>query len=115
MSKYLGGRPRLPRQPCESCGRPVKRRWSTGGRKTRFCSPECVPRALKSEGAIKGLRGRLLTSLKFRKQRFGEIIARVQAGNLAAHDAMTTAYKMGYDAGYHVCQRRAEAGHVEAE
>jgi len=93
----------IPLPNCETCGNPVKDRWRVKGVPTRFCSNQCVPRALRSAG---GRRGRLQAAVRRRLARHRGHLKRLQElGRVSGEDLLATfaaisreEYHRGYSA-----------------
>jgi hypothetical protein len=66
----------IPLPNCETCGKPVKKRWRLKGVPTRFCSNACVPRQIRADG---GRRGRVRWMIDHRIGRFRAQLKRIQA------------------------------------
>lgn len=84
---------------CETCGTPCKRR-KNGKKLARFCSPGCIPRALRVAG---GHKGRATFAYRVRAAKFRDELQRMEGQRItteALFEVFCRIYRRGYISGF---------------
>jgi len=97
----------LPKCERDGCDNRVKQRWRVKGKRSRWCSVACVPRAFRAEA---GRRGRLKNVVERRLALFRGELQRLQSLEKITGQELTatfaTIHGRAWDNGYACCESK---------
>jgi hypothetical protein len=97
----------IPMPLCQTCAKPVKTRWRTKGKPTKFCSAACIPRQLRVEA---GQKGRKKFIVQRRLALFRRELQRLQALERITAQELTATFaaiaERCWDNGYSTCETK---------